>query len=145
MNNSKLNFNITPSDPQHPLGVEIWVNDQQLFNYEQVTETQPVHYEFNDDVEQAYQLKIVIKNKTDEYTEVSAAGEIIKDSLLDINNFKLDDIDIDQIVRTKAVYRHDFNGSGQFVDDQFYNTVGCNGAITFEFATPGYLWLLENM
>lgn len=145
MNNSKLTFNITPSDPQNPLGFEVWINDQQLINCEQVTETQPVLYEFDDEVEQSHQVKIVVKNKTNEHTEVSDTGEIIKDSLLDINNFKLDDIDIDQVVRTKAVYSHDFNGYGQATQDQFYNTTGCNGTITFEFAAPGYLWLLENM
>jgi hypothetical protein len=38
----------------------------------------------------------------------------------------------------------DFNPP-KLIKDKFYGSMGCNGTITFEFNTPFYLWLLENM
>lgn len=144
MNNSKFNFDIAPSNPDNPIGIEVWVNDQQLINCEKVVEKQSVPFEFDDDVEQTFCVKIVVKNKTDTHTKINSAGEIVEDSLLSIDNFTLDGINIDQVVNSKAIYRHNFNNTGPWTDSQFFNTIGCNGTVMFEFAAPGYLWLLEN-
>lgn len=144
MDISTLTFNVVPNDPSKPLGFEFWVNDQQITNIDAVSESASLRCEFDNEQEQTHQVKIVVKNKTADHTRVNEQGEIVQDSLLEIKNFKVDDFEIDQVVRTNAVYRHNFNGSQDWVDDKFYNTVGCNGTITFEFSTPSYLWLLEN-
>jgi hypothetical protein len=65
--------------------------------------------------------------------------------MLTISNISIDDIDIDQLLIEKAEYTHDFNGSQDTITDKFYGDMGCNGTVTFEFTTPFYLWLLENM
>ena len=65
--------------------------------------------------------------------------------MVEVKNFRLDDIDIDQVVREQAVYSHSFNSSGEYTDHKFYNTLGCNGIVKFKFSTPSYLWLLEHM
>lgn len=145
MNTSQLTFDISPSDPTNPIGVEVWVNDQQIVDYQVVDQLQHICYVFNDEDEQRRNVKIVVKNKTAAHTQVNEAGEILRDSLINVNNFKMDEIDIDRIVYEKAVYVHDFNGSGNQVSDTFYGLAGCNGSIEFEFTTPSYLWLLENM
>ena len=145
MNTSQLTFDIIPSNPTNPLGIEVWANDQQIAEYYSLDQTQSIAYVFDGENEQKHNVKIVIKNKTPAHTQVSEAGEILSDSLININNFKIDEIEIDRIVYQKAVYNHDFNGSGNHVSESFYGSAGCNGSIEFEFNTPAYLWLLENM
>jgi hypothetical protein len=145
MTTSKLNFNVVPNNPDAPIGVEIWINQQCILNQDRFTESHAVDHEFDDTVEQLHVVKIVIKNKTAEHTHVDDSGTIVNDSTLEIKNFSIDGIDIDQVVREQAVYRHNFNGSGPETTDQFYNTVGCNGTVTLEISTPAYLWILEKM
>jgi hypothetical protein len=144
MNTSQLTFDIFPSDATNPLGVEVWVNDQQIADFQALDQLQHITHVFDDEIEQDHRVKIIVKNKTPTHTHVNEAGEILQDSLVNINNFKIDEIDIDQVVYQKAVYAHDFNGSGNQVADSFYGPAGCNGSIELEFSTPAYLWLLEN-
>jgi hypothetical protein len=145
MNTSSLSFDVAPSDSANPLSVEVWVNDQQVADHPALGQLQNIVYLFNDEVENNYAVKIVVKNKTSAHTQINEAGEIVSDSLITIDNFKIDEIEIDQVVYENAVYTHDFNGSQAEIRDRFYGTAGCNGVIAFEFTSPGYLWLLENM
>ncbi len=145
MNTSSFSFDVSPSDPINPLGIEVWINDQQIADYAQLDQLQSIAYMFNDENEHCYTVKIVVKNKIAAHTQVNEAGEIVRDSLVNINNFKIDEIEIDKIVHEKAVYTHDFNGSQPKVTDRFYGSAGCNGIIELQFTSPGYLWLLENM
>ena len=64
---------------------------------------------------------------------------------LNTSLIQIDDILIDQLLTNKLEYIHDFNGSQSTVKDKFYGVMGCNGTAEFEFTTPFYLWLLENM
>jgi len=145
MNTSSFSFDVSPSDPTNPLGVEIWINDQQIADHVRLDQLQSISYLFDDENEQLYTVKIVVKNKTVAHTQVNEDGEIIRDSLVIINNFKIDEIEIDKIVHKKAIYSHNYNGSQAEINDRFYGPAGCNGVITFDFTSPGYLWLLENM
>jgi hypothetical protein len=49
------------------------------------------------------------------------------------------------MVTEQAVYTHDFNGTQQEIQDEFYSEMGCNGTVSLKFSTPIYLWLLEHM
>lgn len=142
---STLTFDIAPSDAAHPLGVEAWIDQQLVVDIPVLTSLTPVICEFDDEAEQSHVLKIIIKNKTAEHTKIDAQGQIVQDSVIEIKNFKLDDIAIEQIIYDHAVYHHNFNGSGTWDDNKFYNTAGCNGTISLEFSSPAYLWLLEKM
>ena len=145
MTTSKLKFNIVPNNPAAPIGAEVWINQQCVLDQDQCTEPCAVDHDFDDTDEQLHVVKIVIKNKTAEHTRVDDQGTIVSDSVLEIKNFVIDEIDIDQVVREQAVYCHDFNGTGTETTDPFYNTVGCNGTVTLEISTPVYLWILEKM
>lgn len=142
---NKFTFDVVPSNSEKPIGVEVWFDQQLVADYPQVTELKNIVCEFNDEIEQSHSVKIVVKNKTSEHTTIGSNGEILADSLLEIKNFNLEAIDIDKIVQEKAAYNHDFNGSGDQVSALFYGSAGCNGSIKFEFTSPAYLWLLENM
>jgi hypothetical protein len=92
-----------------------------------------------------HELTFELFGKLPAHTKIADTGEIVSDAMLEINNITLDEINIDQIFQSLAIYRHDFNGTQAPADDVFYGSMGCNGIVTLNFYTPIYLWLLENM
>lgn len=143
MISSYLSFTVSPSNPAEPLGLEVWINQQQLFNAESLTQAVPIRYEFNDEVEADYLLKIVLKNKQLAHTQIDADNNIVSDSLLVLSDFELEGIDITQLVFEQAEYLHNFNGHGSETTDKLYGAMGCNGVVSITFSTPLYIWLLE--
>jgi hypothetical protein len=83
--------------------------------------------------------------KLPQHTKILESGEIVEDSLLLINNIKIDGIDFDQLTQNWVEYHHDFNGTQSPTVNKFFNVMGCNGRATLKFTTPIYLWLLEIM
>lgn len=144
MSASVLTFDIVPKGPD-PLGAEVWFDEQCLLDQDQVTAECKIIHQLNDDVAQSHVVKIVLKNKTPEHTVLDDDLKIVKDSVLEVKNFKIDSIDIDYQVQQYAMYTHTFNSNTEPIADKFYNTLGCNGTVTFAFSTPAYIWLLEHM
>ena len=143
---STVNFScvVAPSDTAVPLGCEIWIDDTCVFDQDRVTEPVDVVYEFSDD-DGKHVLRVTLKNKLPEHTQVDESGNIVSDSLLIVSEISFDEIDCTQLVQEHAVYRHNFNGTEPQIQDQFFGDMGCNGTVELKFATPLYLWLLENM
>ena len=139
-----VTFDLDTTNPDSKLGVEVWLNDQQLLNCDHVIELIPVKITV-DDSDAEHELKIVLKHKTVNHTTLDHQGNIVQDSCVTAKNFKFDDIDVDQLVSEQAVYCHDFNGCRPTINDEFYWCLGCNGTVTMKFQTPLYIWLLENM
>ena len=143
---STVNFScvIAPSDTAVPLGCEIWIDDTCVFDQERITEPASVAHEFIDN-DGDHSLRITLKNKLPEHTQVDESGNILSDSLLIVSEISFDEIDCTQLVQTHGVYRHNFNGTEPQVEDRFFGDLGCNGTVELKFTTPLYLWLLENM
>jgi hypothetical protein len=137
-------FNISPSDAACPLGVEVWINQQQIFNCNHLTATETVQFDVEDN-DDKHELRVVLKNKLPEHTKIDAEGNIEQDAVITVSRFEFDEIRVDQVVQEQAVYYHDFNGSAAPVQDQFYGSMGCNGTVSLKFSTPIYIWMLENM
>jgi hypothetical protein len=100
------------------------------------------HVLTEDDAE--HELRIVMKHKTPDHTELDDAENIIRDAMLTVSDLKFDEIALGKVFLDKSVYTHDFNGSGESVQDQFFGDMGCNGTVSLKFSTPAYLWLLEH-
>ena len=88
-----------------------------------------------------------VENKIE---ELILKGHIFRKKIEDyvgmgITNVVIDDLDVNQLFLEKCVYTHNFNNTQSEIADTFHGVAGCNGTITFEFSTPIYLWLLENM
>jgi hypothetical protein len=133
---------IATTDPSVPLGMRVLLNEQVIFDQSHVKED--VSFEcWIPDVDQQHTLIFEMSGKTQEHTVVNDAGEIVKDALLKLTNFSIDEIELDNIKTFK--YNHDFNGTGEKTTDPFYGHMGCNGQVIVQFSTPIYLWLLENM
>jgi hypothetical protein len=145
MNSLPIEFDISTTDAAAELGVEVWLNETCIYQSDHVTETYHFRHDINDDEEITRRLKIVMIGKTSDHTQLDNDGNIVKDAMLGIHNITMDEINIDLIFYKIATYDHDFNGTGVKLTHKFFGHMGCNGTIGFEFATPGYLWLLENM
>lgn len=90
-------------------------------------------------------LEFDLAGKTNAHTQIDSNGNIVKDCVVEIKNVMLDEIDITQLFMEKSVYKHNFNGNSDNINDSFFGTMGCNGTVRFEFTSPFYVWLLENM
>lgn len=144
METVKISFDIESSDITCPLGVEIWLDDAVLLSNHHVQEKIKFSHDINDD-DVEHQLRVVMSGKISDHTRVDEAGNIVKDATLQISNVVIDDIDVNQLFLEKCVYTHNFNDTQPEIADTFHGVAGCNGTISFEFSTPIYLWLLENM
>ena len=146
MQQSTFSFDLTPTNPAVKLGFEAWINDQCVFDTDCVSSTVTVTGDLpSDNVEAKHALKLVLKNKRPEHTQLSDSGQILQDSCLTVSNLVFDGIKLGQIVNELAVYYHNFNGTCPAIKEQFFGTMGCNGTVELKFSTPIYLWLLENM
>lgn len=138
-----ISGSIDSSDTKIPLGAEVWVDNVCVVNIEHVDRIVQFSHVLNED-EADHELRIVMKHKTPDYTELDDAGNIVRDALLTVSDVKFDEIALGKVFLDKSVYTHDFNGSGNTVQDQFFGDMGCNGTVSLKFFTPSYLWLLEN-
>ena len=141
---TKFSVTITPSDPAVPLGMEVWLDGDKIFDQAHVSQAETFNHDLNDQ-DGDHELQFVLKNKLRKHTQLDADKNIIKDARIKIDNIMFEEIDVKQIVIDQAEYRHNFNGHGVDTTEKFYGEMGCNGTVTLKFSTPIYLWLLEKM
>ena len=99
--------------------------------------------EFSADIEddREHLLEIRLENKTNRDT-VTENGEIVKDTLLNIDSIAIDDIELGELKWSMSEF---------VADDPARPTLlrcvnlGWNGSYRIRFTGPFYLWLLENM
>ena len=126
------------------LALEFWLDDDKFFDSNVKKRDTSISYELDED-EADHSLKIILKNKTIDHTNVDETGAILFDTLISIKDISFDEINIDQLFFEHAVYTHNYNGSGDNVEEKFYGDLGCNGTVELKFSTPFYMWLLEHM
>jgi hypothetical protein len=139
-----ISFAISPSDATCPLGVEVWIDQQQIFNTEHLANTVNVSHDIVED-DSEHELRVVLKNKKTNHTTVDADGNITQDAVINVGSFEFEEIDVNQVVQDLAIYTHNFNGSAAEIQDKFFGSMGCNGTLSLKFSTPIYIWMLENM
>jgi hypothetical protein len=140
-----ISCQVNSTDVTIPLGFEAWIDNQKFFDTDHVSSTQQISTEIRDDDELEHELRLVMKNKTEEHTVLNDIGDIIQDARLIISDLTFDGIKLGNIVAEKAVYEHDFNGTTEKSLHEFFGEIGCNGTISLKFTTPVYMWMLENM
>jgi hypothetical protein len=144
MNNTKITFEVSTTDSNAKLGFEAWLNDQKVFDTDHVDQPREICVAVTDD-EADHVLKLVLKNKLPEHTQLTDNGEIESDAVLKISNMAFDGIVLGHTFTEQSVYTHNVNGTAEMAQHNFYGTLGCNGDVTLKFSTPVYLWLLEHM
>jgi hypothetical protein len=135
---------ITPTNPVVPIGLEVWLDGDKIFDQDHVSKAEIFRKDFSDQ-DGEHVLQFVLKNKLPEHTIIDNNGEIFDDARIVINDILFEEINVTHVVNSLAKYQHDFNGNGPVIQDEFYGDIGCNGTVTLKFSTPIYLWLLENM
>lgn len=141
---AKIAFSIDTTDILAQLGFEAWIDDHKFYDTDHVTGPEHLETAVSDDDAQ-HQLRFILKNKTVDHTKLDQAGNIIADARLLINNITFDEIQLGYMIVEQTTYEHDFNGTGQTVQEKFYGEMGCNGTVSLRFTSPIYLWLLEHM
>ena len=143
-NTTSISFELKTSNDQAELGFEAWVDDTRFTDISHVQGNQLIKIDIPD-VDGNHELRLVLKGKTEKHTQINDDGMIVSDSTLTISNLAFDEIKLGHMLTQLATYSHDFNGTKQPVQGKFYGELGCNGTVSLKFATPIYLWLLENM
>ena len=143
MNTSILTFTVQSTGPDLHLTVKL--DDHIIYDRSPGDSPEHISYSFDDSVETEHLLSFEMSGKLPEHTTISESGEITQDRLIKISDVAFDDIVLGQVFIESAKYRHDYNGTGNFVEEKFYGEMGCNGRVEMRFTTPIYLWLLENM
>lgn len=144
MDNTKITFTVSNTNPGAKLGFETWFDDQMVFDTDHVQELVEISIPVADN-DADHVLKLILKNKKPEHTCVTDTGEITSDAVLEISNMSFGDIKLEQIFIDQTVYTHDFNGTNSLSEHRFFGNMGCNGTVSLKFSTPIYIWLLENM
>lgn len=94
----------------------------------------------------AHCVKIRLTNKTDSDT-VLVDGQIVKDMLLNLEDIEIDDVSIGPLIRTgKFVLDTPQEYQGQSIHEisECVN-FGRNGTYLFNFSSPFFTWLLEEL
>ena len=104
-----------------------------------------IQHEFEEIDGTQHTLELELSGKTQNDTVIDQDGQIIDDRLIEITTLNIGDIEIGQLLFDRSKYYHDFNGTADQICDKFAGIMGCNGIVKFQFDSPVYLWLLENM
>ena len=127
------------------LYLTVILDGQQIQVVQPTAEDQKISLQINDDVETEHCLTLVMSGKQMDHTKIDDQGQILEDRVIEITDVRIDDIELGYVFTKTAQYTHDLNGTSDLVAVPFYGTMGCNGRVDFNFTTPVYLWLLENM
>ena len=125
------------------LSLDVCFDGHNIFSSELGLDTVCVIHDFADHAAK-HSLELTMHGKLGHHTVLDSLGNIVQDRVICIDNFRIDDLRLDQAFWQHSRYCHDFNGHGTIADHLFYGTMGCNGTVKFDFSLPLYLWLLEN-
>ena len=143
-NTISISFELNTSNDQAELGFEAWVDDEKFVDIDHVQGRQLIKIDLSD-TDGEHTLEIILKNKKEMHTKIAADGNIVSDAVLTVSDLAFDEIKLGHMVTKLATYIHNFNGTKELTQEQFYGEIGCNGTVSLGFTTPIYLWLLENM
>ena len=140
-----------------PPHANIKINDQSLIRQDITgTEKKPDVLEFTHKFNEGEKHKLVIERsgKTKNQCIVNDNGDVLKDQLLHIKSIEIDEIDIGSLV-FNGVYTPKYpepwatqqRSKGQDLPESFKNvtSMGHDGKWEFDFESPFYMWLLENL
>jgi|TARA_B110000444_G_scaffold238702_1_gene252507 hypothetical protein len=140
-----------------PPVAEILVNDKSYFTGNITsTEDKPTLIEFVHECEEGKDYELIIKRsgKSNNQTVVNEKGDILQDQLLELKSIEIDEIEIGSLI-FEGVYVPEYpepwasqqREAGIKLQESFKNVkrMGHNGTWQFKFASPFYMWLLENL
>ena len=139
-----IQFDLTTNDVHSGLSLEISFNNKLLQTIDATEPSQKIQFSIECNPGDQL-LDFTLKNKTPQHTVIDDQGEIIKDSYIGIENIVIDYVALGHTFFEQCRYHHDFNGSQEPIDDDFFGTIGCNGTVSLKFTSPVYRWLVDTM
>ena len=140
-----------------PPHVEILLDEQSYYKGDITgSEEQPDIIQFEQDLTEGEMYNLVIKRagKSNSQTVINEKGDILNDQLLNIKSIEIDEIDLGGLVYD-GVYTPQYPEpwatqqikAGVDLPASFKSVtrMGHNGVWSFEFQSPFYMWLLENL
>ena len=140
-----------------PPHAEILINDVSHFKGDITgTEDKPDVVEFEHELTEGEKYELIIKRsgKIKDQTVINENGDVLKDQLLHIKSIEIDEIDIGGLVY-EGVYTPQYpepwatqqREAGLELQESFKNVIvmGHDGTWRFQFESPFYMWLLENL
>ena len=140
-----------------PPHAEILINDMSHFKGDITgTEDKPDVVEFEHELTEGEKYELIIKRsgKIKDQTVINENGDVLKDQLLHIKSIEIDEIDIGGLVY-EGVYTPQYpepwatqqREAGLELQESFKNVIvmGHDGTWRFQFESPFYMWLLENL
>jgi hypothetical protein len=153
----KFNLELYATTWDKPPYVEIFLDKKNYWQSEILgSYEKPTVIEFEAGCEEGSEYNLVIKRsgKTADQTIVNTKGDIKKDQLLHIKSITIDEIDIGALVY-EGVYTPDYpepwatqqREAGVELQESFNKVtcIGHNGEWRLSFASPFYVWILENL
>jgi len=122
----------------------VWLNKIKHYSDEITEPSDQIFYlefqaECTEDSENILEIRLENKEESDT-VQNEERTEILKDMLLNIHSIEIDEIAMDHLIWSKSLFLPD--DSSRPILDNCVN-LGWNGAYTFKFTSPFYLWLLE--
>ena len=140
-----ISFTLDTTDASAALGFEAWIDDRKCLDVDHVQKAQQVVVELEDTDSAEHELRLVLKNKTVDHTQIDEHGNILTDARIIVSDVAFDEIQLEHLFGEHTVYTHNFNGTSTTIQTKCYGEMGCNGTVSLKFTTPVYLWLLEYM
>lgn len=144
MSTFEFSCQVDLTDTDCPLEFSIIVDEQIYLPTTAITEKREFKLTLNEDTN-LHKMKFVMSGKNINDTTLDADGNIIKNPMLVISNMCFEAVCCDVWIIDNSQYLHSFNGTQDEIVDLFGGSMGCNGTVSFEFATPIYVWLLGIM
>jgi hypothetical protein len=142
MNVSQIQFRARATGPDLVLTAKF--DGEIVFSQQLTTQAVDVQHQFQDTAG-AHVLELTLSGKLPQHTTLDSTGAIRSDQVIEISDVQLDDIDLGLVFWNHCRYQHNFNGTAADTEENFYGVMGCNGTVRFEFVSPIYQWLLENL
>ena len=140
-----------------PPHAEILINDKSYFNGDITgTEDKPTLVEFEHEFTEGEKYELIFRRtgKDKGQSVINDKGDVLKDQLLHIKSIEIDEIDIGGLVY-EGVYTPQYpepwatqqREAGLELQESFKNVIvmGHDGTWRFQFESPFYMWLLENL
>lgn len=144
MNTFEFSCQVSATDIDCPLDFSIIVDEQIHVPSTAITAPREFKLTLSEDTD-LHKIKFVMSGKKINDTILDADGNITKNPMLVISNICFESVCCDVWVIDNSQYLHNFNGTQDQIVDSFGGSMGCNGTVSFEFATPIYVWLLGIM
>ncbi len=140
-----------------PPHVEVCIDEKSYFSADITgSKESPNMIEFESEFTEGKNYNLILKRsgKGRNQTVVNEKGDILKDQLLHIKSIEIDEINLGALVY-EGEYTPQYpepwatqqRESGHDLKDSFKNVtqMGFNGQWSLGFASPFYMWLLENL